>query len=279
MERSLCWHATSTLIRPLAVLLPLSLSLSLPLSVSVQAQTAAPPATPAAPAPVAASSANASPAAIRVLLAPETETTLVSPFVGRVRSVNLSLGQSFAKGRVLVAFDCDEQNARLNMSDAELASARESHEAKLRMQGLQQAGEVEVALAASAVERARAQVALYRAQLAQCSIVAPFSGRAVKIAVKPYQGVNQGQPLLEVVSDGPLKLRLNAPAKWVTWLKRGTPFEVHIDETGKSYKARVVALNGRIDAVSQSIELEGEFTQKAPELLAGMSGVATFAAR
>ncbi len=231
-----------------------------------------------AQAAVAQSAAIASPASsgIRVLLAPETETTLVSPFAGRVRSVGLSLGQSFGRGKVLVAFDCDEQSARLQMAEAEWASARESHDAKLRLQGLQQAGEVEVSLAASAAERGKAQVALYRAQMAQCAVVAPFSGRAVKIAVKPYQGVTQGQPLLEIVSDGPLKVRLNAPAKWVAWLKRGTAFEVQIDETGKTYKARVTALNGRIDAVSQSIELEAMIDQKAPDLLAGMSGVANF---
>jgi RND family efflux transporter MFP subunit len=162
------------------------------------------------------------------------------------------------------------------MAEAEMASARETHEAKLRLQGLQQAGEVEVSLAAATAERARAQVALYRAQLGQCSITAPFSGRAVKIAVKSHQGVTQGQPLLEIVSDGALKLRLNVPAKWVTWLKNGTPFEVRIDETGKTYKARVTALNGRIDAVSQSIELEASIDEKSPDLLPGMSGVAHF---
>ena len=79
-----------------------------------------------------------------------------------------------------------------------------------------------------------------------------------------------------MVSDGPLKLRLNAPAKWVGWLKSGTRFEVSIDETTKVYKARVTAVNGRIDAVSQSIELEATIDEKAPDLLPGMSGAARF---
>lgn len=213
---------------------------------------------------------------IRVLLTPALETTLVSQFAGRVSAVNAVLGQTFSRGKVLVAFDCGEQLARVRMADAELASARENHEAKLRLQGMQQAGEVEVAMAASAAERARAQVALYRVQSAQCSVVAPFAGRVVKIGVKPYQGVTQGQPLVEIISDGPLKLRLNAPAQWVRWLKIDTRFEVAIDETGKRYQARMTAINGRIDPVSQSIELEAVISDKAPELLAGMSGTAHF---
>ncbi len=217
------------------------------------------------------------PTAIRVLLTPALETTLASPFTGRIRYISASLGQSFAKGKVLIGFDCEEQQARLQMSEAELASAQETHNAKLRLQGLQQAGEVEVSLAASAAERARAQVALYRAQVAQCSIVAPFSGRVVKLAVKDHQSVTQGQPLLELVSYGALKLRLNAPAKWVSWLKPGTGFNVAIDETGRNYKARVTAVNARIDAVSQSIEMEAMIDGAAPDLLPGMSGVARFA--
>lgn len=255
-------------------LLPVLVTLLSPLTFAQGAASTKPsaPGVHAAANPAATESADS----IRFLLAPAIETTLVSPFVGRVSSVGVSLGQAFPRGKVLVGFDCDEQSARLRMSEAEHSSARETHEAKLRLQGLQQAGELEVSLAAAAAERARAQVSLYRAQLGQCSIVAPFSGRAVRIAVKPHQGVSQGQPLLEVVSDGALKLRLNAPAKWVTWLKAGTPFEVKIDETGKTYKARVTALNGRIDAVSQSIEFEAAISEKAPDLLPGMSGMARF---
>lgn len=217
------------------------------------------------------------PNAIRVLLAPALETTLVSPFSGRIRHLAVSLGQSFAKGKVLVAFDCDEPEARLKMAEAEYASARETHEAKLRLQGLQQAGEVEVSLAASAAERARAQIALNKAQVAQCSVTAPFAGRVVRLAVKDHQGVTQGQPLVELVGHGALKLRVNAPARWVTWLRPGTSFQVAIDETGNNYKAKITAINARIDAVSQSIELEAAIDGPAPDLLPGMSGVARFA--
>jgi len=213
---------------------------------------------------------------IRVLLTPELETTLVSPMLGRLRAVNVTLGASFPKGRVLVDFDCQEQQARINMGQAELVAARENHEAKLRLQGLQQAGEVEVNLAAAAVNKAQAQLDLYRTQASQCVVVAPFAGRAVKVHVKPFQGVQAGAPLVEIVSTGPFKLRLNVPSKWLAWLKPGTPFEVTIDETGKTYAARISAINARVDAASQSIEVEGSIENRSGELLAGMSGAARF---
>jgi len=213
---------------------------------------------------------------IRVLLTPELETTLASPMLGRVKNVNVSLGSRFEKDAVLVDFYCDEQAARERIARAEVAGARENYEAKLRLQGLQSAGEVEVAIAAAAMDRARGELQLARVQKAQCTVSAPFAGRAVKVHVKPHQGVNAGQPLVEIVSRGPFKLRLNVPSKWLAWLKPGTPFEVKIDETGREYAAKVTAINARVDAASQSVELEGSITEGAGDLLAGMSGTARF---
>ncbi|MGF6400228.1 membrane fusion protein (multidrug efflux system) [Pseudomonas frederiksbergensis] len=221
---------------------------------------------------------NEADAGVRVLLVADQETTLASQLVGRVRAVNASLGSAFRKGDVLVSFDCDEQAARLKMAQADLSAAKESHDAKLRLQGLQSAGEVEVSLAASAAEKAAAQVAQYRAQQQQCTVLAPFDGRVVKVQVKAFQGVNLGQPLLDVISNGPLKMRVNVPSRWLTWLKPKQTFQVDLGETGKRYPARINAINAQVDAVSQTIELEGVIEGQPADLLAGMSGTALFEA-
>lgn len=213
---------------------------------------------------------------VRILVAAEQEATLFSQAIGRIRTVNASLGSPFATGATLISFDCDEQAARVRMAQAELSAARENHNAKLRLQGLQSAGEVEVSLAAAAAEKAEAETNLYRAQQAYCTVKAPFDGRVVKLDVKPYEGVNANAPLLDIISNGPLKLRSNVPSKWLAWLKPDMVFQVHIEETGKEYAARVTAINGRVDAVSQSVEIEGTITDPAPDLLPGMSGTAHF---
>ena len=213
---------------------------------------------------------------VRVLVTPQMETTLSSPVLGRIRSVNVTLGASFRKGEHLVAFYCDEQAARVAMGVAEVAAARENHEAKLRLQGLQSAAEIEVALAAAALEKARAQLALYRTQAAECIVRAPFAGRAAKIHVKPHQSVTAGQPLIDIVSEDPPKLRLNVPSKWLAWLTVGRVFTVTIDETYRSYQAHVTAINARVDAASQSVEIEGVVDKPDPKLLPGMSGTALF---
>lgn len=240
---------------------------------SVGTATAATAATTAAaaPAPVSAASAET----VRALLIPPAETTLSSPVVGTIKAINAVLGSSFSKGQTLIEFECDEPKARLAMAQAELTGAVEQHEAKLRMQGLEQASEVEVALAASAVAKARAQAALNQAQIAQCTVTAPWAGRVSRLTGRSFMSVTPGQPLLDIVRAGPLKLKLNAPSRWVAQIQPGKVMQVTVDETGKTYPARIARVNSRVDAASQTVELEAQMNASFAELLPGMSGVAT----
>lgn len=262
------WRAAGS-----AVLLgALSLSVSAQTSPAGAAKAVASPARTAAPAAPAASVA----ASVRVLVLPAGETVLASPVPGRIVQLNTGLGLAFKQGAVLIALDCEEPRARQAMANADLAAANDQYEAKLRMQGLEQASDVEVALAASAVAKAKAQIDLYQFQISQCSIRAPWSGQTAKLHVRSHMTVTAGQPLLELVRSGLLLLKLNVPSSWISSVKMGHPFDVTIDETGNTYPARVQRINSRVDPVSQTIELEAIMLKSHPDLLPGMSGVAKF---
>ena len=97
----------------------------------------------AVPTPTPVADANA----IRVLLAPEVETTLVSQMAGRIEVLNASLGQPVAKGKLLVGIECGEAQSRLRMAEAELAVARDTLTGKTGLQKLNAAGDLEVSTA------------------------------------------------------------------------------------------------------------------------------------
>jgi membrane fusion protein, multidrug efflux system len=216
-------------------------------------------------------------AQVRVQLVANLETTFSSPAAARIARLNASLGEAFGKGQILVTFDCSEAEARQKMAFAELAGAQETLEARVRMQGLEQASDVEVAVASAAVNKARGQVDLEQAQVAQCTIRAPWAGRVAKVYVKSFMSVTAGQPLLDVVMSGPLRLRLNFPSRMIAQVAKGKTLNVVIDETGKTYSAQIVAVNSRVDTVSQTVEVEAAITKPQPDLLPGMSGVADLA--
>lgn len=213
---------------------------------------------------------------VRALILPNGETVLSSPVSGTIVGLRAALGRPFRQGDLLVELLCDEPRARARIASAELAAATEEHEAKLRMQGLEQASDVEVALAASAVAKTKAQLELIQFQISQCSIRAPWSGSTSKLHVRNNMTVTPGQPLLDLVRHGVLQLKLNVPSRLTSSLRVGHRFEITVDETGKVYPAQVQRINSRIDPVSQTIELEAAMLSVHPDLLPGMSGVALF---
>ncbi len=208
---------------------------------------------------------------IRGMVVSENEALLSSPMSGRLTSVNLKPGQKISKGQVVLRFDCEEQEAKSQMAQAEVDSAIDTHHAKMKMQGLSQAGELEVKLASAAVARAQANNSMHAVYLKNCKVYAPFTGRISKINVKSYQGVQLGQPLVELISDKSLKVKVNVPAKMFTTVKMQQELSINIDETGKSYTANVSAINSKIDPVSQTFELEAKINN-SDDLISGMSG-------
>lgn len=216
------------------------------------------------------------PNAIRVLLAADPESTLAAPMAGRLESMTTQLGVHVKKGDVLFRLDCGEPEARLRMASAELAGARENLRAKVGLRKLDAAGDTEVALARAAADRATAAQALAQTQVGYCTIAAPFAGHIAKIYVRPFESVNAGAPLVDLVSEAPPRLRLNLPSRQLGNVKVGTQFQLDVIETGKQYQAKVTAVNARVDAVAQSIELEGRAEDPGRELLPGMSGIADF---
>ncbi len=264
------------------LLLPACVFCGLPSVVFAQSGLANKPVTPASavpevsPAPAVAVPPAARPKTaegeVRMLVVADRESTISSPAPGRVVAVNVRLGDSVRAGQVMVAFDCSEIQARRQAAQAETRTARLQHEAKIKLQGLQSAAEVEVELAAANVDRSEAQARVFDAQLAQCRFPAPFAGKVARVYVKTGQSVTAGAPIIDVVGTDALKARINAPSKWLAWMKKGDRLESEIDETGRKYTLRIARVSGRVDAVSQTVEIEADFEGKVPDLLPGMSG-------
>lgn len=218
------------------------------------------------------------PNAIRVLLSAENETTLSVQMNGTLGPLKARLGQKVAKGDTLVALDCSEAAARAQVAEAELAMAKQNLAAKQSMRQLDAVGDIEVASARTDMQKAAGARTLANTQTGYCKVRAPFGGRVAKVYVRPYQTVAAGTPVFDLVGDGPLRLRLNVPSSQMRTLRDGVPFQLQVLETGKTYPAHVVAVNARVDAVAQTVELEGRLDGEFPELIAGMSGIARFGA-
>jgi membrane fusion protein (multidrug efflux system) len=241
-------------------------------------EAVAPRPEPVAPKPEMAPKPEAAkpeaPSEIAALILASEETVLSSQMAGRIRRVNVGLGDEVKSGAPLIEFDCGEQRAQLDAAEADYRGARETHVARLKLQSLGAAGELEVTVAAAMADKARSQVMLRRSQLAYCSVASPFRGRVARLRVKSSESVQSGQPLVDVVNPSVLKAQIFVPAAWIVWLRPGALVTISANN-GQSFPARVSKLNSRVDGVSQQLELEA-LIENGDGLFPGMIGVATF---
>lgn len=213
---------------------------------------------------------------IRTQLTARDAVVLSSELAAKIAQLPLREGDSFKRGDTLVAFDCTIYEAQLKKSQAVADSAKKLMAVNKRMSELNSVGELELVQSESKLKEAEADVNYMQASVRKCVISAPFNGRVAKRLVANYQYVNMGTPLLDVVDTNQLELQMIVPSRWLAWLKPGQSFKVVIDELGKSYDAKVTQIGARIDPVSQTLLITGKIQTAAPELLAGMSGWASF---
>lgn len=239
---------------------------------TVAAAQAVRPATPAAARP------SLERQEIRAQLSPRRYTTIASEVGARISRINVVEGGRFRAGQVLVVLDCSMQQAQLQKAKAVLAAAENTYQANRRLEELRSVGKVELDQSQAEVAKAKADVAASAVTLSKCTIAAPFAGRVAEQKAREQQYVQPGQPLLDILDDTVLELEFIVPSRWLVWLKPGYAFQVSIDETGKTYPAKVQRIGARVDPVSQSVKLSATVDGKFPELIAGMSGRVTLSA-
>jgi RND family efflux transporter MFP subunit len=209
---------------------------------------------------------------IRAQLTPRQYTTLSSEMAARIDRIATRVGERFKKGEELVAFDCAIQRGQVASARAVVQKAEKVYAINVRLLQLKSIGPLELAVSEAELNKARADLTVAEATAGKCTIAAPFNGITVEQKAREFQYANPGQALLDILETENLEVELIAPSRWLAWLKPGHEFQIRIDETDKTYPARVARLGGRVDPVSQSIKVIGEIATNAPELMAGMSG-------
>ena len=209
---------------------------------------------------------------IRAQLSPRQYTTLASEIGAKISRLPAQEGSSFKQGQLLVSFDCALHQAQLNKAQATLNAANTTWNANKQLAALNSVGKVELEVSEAEVMKNKAEVSAMRTMLDKCTISAPFSGRVADQKVREQQYVQPGQAMLEIIDDSVLELEFIVPSKWLAWLRMGFNFKVFIDETGKSYPAKVQRIGAKVDPVSQSIKLVATIDGKFPDLVSGMSG-------
>lgn len=204
------------------------------------------------------------------------QAVLYAQVQGRVSQLPYKEGQRFEKGHMLVQLDCDRYQAELAVAVAEHEAKDKVYKNNVELGTLNAVSKLDLEMSEAEAKKALAAIRVATVNVKGCQIAAPFGGRVLSVMVNEYENVFPNDKLITLLDDSSLEIELVLPSTSLSWLKRKLPFTFVVDETHRSYPAKVREIGASVDAASQTIKVTGAFEKLPPEILAGMSGTAQF---
>ena len=191
-----------------------------------------------------------------------------------LRQIEARLASPDGGGRIASPRDAAEvKKAEADRTDAEqkyerakelfgegLISRGAFDEAEARYNAARAAYEMAVqnvqTLRAQAAQRT-ASVALADKKLRDTVIRAPFAGHVKQRLVSPGQYVRVQTPVMVVVDNDPVRVRLKVPEKMAGWVAVGQDVDVRVEAyPNRSFAGKISRMNPSVDPDTRSLEVE-----------------------
>lgn len=240
------------------------------------ARQGAPPALGPAPA-VEVTEARLEPVSVRAAsvgsLEAEQRAELRAEVAGVVEAIPVAEGATVGRGDPLVRLDARELSAQAEAAEAAVERARtEAENLRVRLErnrGLLEAGaispqalddlESSYDAARARTAEAEANLRLARRRLEKSVIRAPFAGRVGARDVHVGDFLGEGDVLMELVDDDPLRVEFDLPEEYLRRVEPGSPVAVAVRSLpGRDLTGRVVFLSPRVDPDTRTVAIEAE---------------------
>lgn len=215
--------------------------------------------------------------AVRGIVRAVNRAMISTELQARVSRIAVREGDSFKSGDILVEFDCRKQKAELAAAEAQQLEMKLTFDNNKLLQRAQASGRHELQVSEARASRATAEADVLRARVAECTILAPFEGRVLELALYEHETPQAGKPFIGLLADGALEIDLIVPSKWASWLSVGMEFKFAVEETRSEVMAAISRIGAAADPISQTIKIVAVFKSPAAGVLPGMSGTGHFA--
>lgn len=193
--------------------------------------------------------------------------TLRNEVAGTVKQVNLQSGQVVEPGTVLVALDVSVEEAELQAQEAQAKLAETTLARLERLREHKATSQEEVDQARAERDVALAQIARTRAVIARKTLRAPFRARVGIADVHQGQYLNEGVTLTTLQGiSGEAHVDFAVAQGVAAALRAGQSVEVLTDDDAVPHRARIVALDARVDPTTRNATVRArlEATSHAP---------------
>jgi len=229
-------------------------------------------------------------------LTPKRSADVMAPYTSASASVAVKLGDAVTKGQILARLDdrqlrqeLDAARAQQRTAQASIAQAevdKRGAEIVLEREKTAEAAGVgshaDVVAAGQAVAKATAAITFahataeerntkiiqLQAHLLEMTLTAPIAGSVAMIYPQDGARVEEGRPVIRVISGG-VSVLFAIPADKIGAVKTGDTVDVRVDRRAELLTATVVHIAPELDAVAQMILAEADLVNPPSDLQPG----------
>ena len=174
---------------------------------------------------------------------------------GRVRSINVNVGDRVNKGDVIITMDNDMAHDQVAQAEAAYELAHIAFEKQDALWKQQIGSEIQYLQAKSNMEQAKAALNTLREQSRLSNITAPFSGTVDDIMVRVGDVSAPGIPAARVVDLSDVQLEADVPEGYGKRIKQGAEARVIFPSLGDTVLAQIDHVGAFIDPANRTFKV------------------------
>lgn len=200
---------------------------------------------------------------------PNEHVEISGETAGRVTSINFEEGEEVKKGDLLIQVNNDEIKARLKRIEAQVQLAQEREQRQKKLLDIGGISQEEYDRSSTEFSSLKAEAEELNASLAKTRIRAPFSGRVGLRYISLGSYISSGTVITSLVDVDPVKLEFTIPEKYSGAVRNGSRINFTIDESDRTFRGEVYAIEPRVDAATRSLRLRAKAQNTTGELVPG----------
>lgn len=210
----------------------------------------------------------------RVIFGPYYRTSMSPVILRPVKNINFRMGDRFHQGDILIQLDPVSLMAARDKAKAVLTKAESEFDAKKQLYDRDLSSHFEFNEAKAALEAAKAELVIAEDNLTKSQLIAPYNGRIVDLMIEENEYPKENTQIIEIIDDHIIRARFLLPAKYLKYVRIGSPIEINVIGLGK-VNGIITRTGSIIDPSSSTIKIEAEIDNPDGELIPGMIGLIT----
>lgn len=198
-------------------------------------------------------------------------TDLSFATMGTISQIRVKVGDRVAKGQLIATVD---PTSSKNAYAAAQAARTQAEDAYQRMKQLHDKGslaEIKWIEVQSQVKEAVSAEQIAKKSLADCNLVAPYSGIISEKVAEVGQNVMPGMPVVKLVTASQLDVKISVPESEIASVKIGDRASIKVQALGgRSYTGTVREKGVVANAISRSYDVKIHVNGADAQLLPGM---------